>query len=168
MLSRAAFVVVTLAVHAPCAAGWSAACGARPGAISAPRSHCAMVFRAPKSDAETAIAQAEAAAKSAMSPEEWTEATRAAAKELLSSGGAHVAPVTDDASPPQTASFLPNLWGVGSVSAVPAEVAADPSRVLATVYEIGGPLTTVLSTSVAKTLPLIPHVGTPPAAAAAS
>ena len=30
---------------------------------------------------------------------------------------------------------------------------------LATLYEIGGPLTNVLSTSVAKQLPMIPHVG---------
>ena len=51
------------------------------------------------------------------------------------------------------------LWGVGSIPAVPEASASDPTRVLATVYEIGGPLTNVLSTSVAKQLPLIPHIG---------
>ena len=59
----------------------------------------------------------------------------------------------------QTAEFLKQLWDVDSIPAVPADAAADESRVLATVYEIGGPLTGILSTSVAKKLPLIPHVG---------
>ena len=43
--------------------------------------------------------------------------------------------------------------------AVPEASLADPGRVIATVYEIGGPLTGVLSGSVAKQLPLIPHIG---------
>jgi len=66
----------------------------------------------------------------------------------------------EDASvPQQRASFLKELWNVDSVPGVPAAAMDDSSRVLATVYEIGGPLTNVLSTSVAKKLPLIPHVG---------
>ena len=51
------------------------------------------------------------------------------------------------------------MWGVPGGPGVPAPSLADPGRVIATVYEIGGPLTGVLSSSVAKQLPLIPHIG---------
>lgn len=56
----------------------------------------------------------------------------------------------------QTAPFAERLWGVGTFAPVKP---ADPSRVKCTVYEIGGRLTDVLSTTCSKDLPLIPHVG---------
>ena len=56
---------------------------------------------------------------------------------------------------PQTASFTQALWGVESLPAV----GGDDGRVLVTVYEIGGGLTKLLSTTCSKTLPMIPHVG---------
>ena len=92
-----------------------------------------------------------------MSPKEYEEATRAAANAYLASNGAHAS----DGEPTgvQKAPFLKQLWNVNEIPAVPSEAAKDETRVLATIYEIGGPLTNVLSTSVAKQLPLIPHVG---------
>ena len=89
-----------------------------------------------------------------LSPQEYEEATRAAANRLITERGIHVEAAESSAT--QTAGFLKQLWNVDSVPALPTD---DPTRVVATIYEIGGPLTNVLSTSVAKQLPLIPHVG---------
>ena len=99
-----------------------------------------------------------------LTPAEYEQATREAAAAYLAAPGPHAAdapttPMPADAAAQQTADFLPQLWGVEAIAAVPQASRDDPTRVLATVYEIGGPLTGVLSTSVAKTLPLIPHVG---------
>lgn len=54
----------------------------------------------------------------------------------------------------QTAAFTSALWNVDTVPAV-----VPSSNVFCTVYEIGGSLTSVLSTTCSKQLPLIPHVG---------
>merc|ERR1719160_2015676 len=98
---------------------------------------------------------------SGMNPAEHEEATRSAAKEYLLTKGPHALAGAEGApgAQPQRASFLKQLWDVDEVDPLPAGAAEDPSRVRATIYEIGGPLTDVLSTSVAKKLPLIPHVG---------
>jgi hypothetical protein len=93
-----------------------------------------------------------------MSPAEYEAATRAAANEYLQSKGPHITDADANTQAPQVASFLKQLWDVDEISAVPV-TAVDADHVLATVYEIGGPLTGVLSTSVAKKLPLIPHIG---------
>jgi hypothetical protein len=116
------------------------------------------LFRTPKSTADTAEKQAALTAEQGMTPKEWEETTRNKATEYLAATGAHVASPPADA-PAQKVDFLKQLWGVDSIPAVPASVSEDSSRVLATVYEIGGPLTGILSTSVAKKLPLIPHIG---------
>jgi len=116
------------------------------------------VFKTPGSTDIAAEEQAARAAETGLSPQEYTIATRDAANAYLSTTGAH-AMGEDSSVPPQRSSFLRELWNVDSVPGVPAAAKDDPSRVLATVYEIGGPLTGVLSTSVAKKLPLIPHVG---------
>jgi len=84
--------------------------------------------------------------------------TRRTANEYLASVGAH-RDGSSSSSSAQTAGFLKQLWNVDSIPAVPDAASSETSRVLATIYEIGGPLTGVLSTSVAKKLPLIPHVG---------
>lgn len=118
----------------------------------------AQAFKTPKSTDTAAEDQARRAALSGLSPKEYEEATRQAAKAYLATEGAHKG-VSPSGTSPQRADFLQQLWDVDSVPAVPAEAADDESRVLATVYEIGGPLTNILSTSVAKKLPLIPHVG---------
>jgi len=117
-----------------------------------------MQFRSMKSTDDAADQQTARAAAAGMTPKEYEEATRRGANEYLMTTGAHVGGA-DPSGAVQDASFLPQLWDVKSVGAVSPEAAADPSRVLATLYEIGGPLTNVLSTSVAKQLPLIPHVG---------
>lgn len=88
-----------------------------------------------------------------MSPAEYAVATRETAKAYLAEKGPHV---DGDGAGSQTAEFLPELWGVSSIAEVPDE---NPRRVLATLYEIGGPLTAVLSKGVGKKLPLIPHIG---------
>jgi len=116
------------------------------------------VFRTPKSTDVAAAEQAARAAAEGMTPMEYEEATRRKANDWLGTEGAHTAGSSADA-PVQTAGFLKQLWDVDSIPAVPAEAKSDSGRVLATVYEIGGPLTGILSTSVAKKLPLIPHVG---------
>ena len=67
------------------------------------------------------------------------------------------AAATVDAAPSQTASFTRELWGVDAMPAIAP--GAEEERVLVTIYEIGGPLTTVLSTTCSKQLPMIPHVG---------
>jgi len=114
------------------------------------------LFKTPKS-VDPMAEQLSRVETSGMTPAEYEEATRSAANAYIASNGVHTAPVDD--SPPQTASFLKQLWNLDNVPAVPATMLNDPTRVLATIYEIGGPLTNVLSTSVAKQLPLIPHVG---------
>jgi hypothetical protein len=116
------------------------------------------VFKTPKSTDTAAADQAARAVAEGLSPKEYEEATRRAANDYLSTKGAHIGEPSTDASG-QTATFLKQLWDVDKIPALPADTKSDPSRVLATVYEIGGPLTGVLSTSVAKKLPLIPHVG---------
>jgi len=116
------------------------------------------LFRTPKSTDQAAAEQASRAEQSGMSPKEYEEATRAAANAYLQSRGAHASD-GEQTGQQQTAAFLKPLWNVNGIPAVPSEAANDESRVLATIYEIGGPLTNVLSTSVAKQLPLIPHVG---------
>jgi len=115
-------------------------------------------FRTPKSTDTAAAEQARRAAAVGLSPKQYEEATRQEANGYLAAQGAHIGEPSAGA-PVQRAEFLKQLWDVDSIPAVPAEAAADESRVLATVYEIGGPLTGILSTSVAKKLPLIPHVG---------
>jgi len=115
-------------------------------------------FKTPKSTDMAAADQAARAAAAGLSPKEYEERTRRTANEFLATPGAHSG-APDANAPVQRAEFLKQLWDVDSIPAVPADAAADPSRVLATIYEIGGPLTGILSTSVAKTLPLIPHVG---------
>jgi len=115
------------------------------------------VFKVPRSSDSAADEQAERAAATGMSPQEYEESTRQAADAYLASDGAHVG--GDGAGAPQKAAFLKQLWNVDSIPAPPEEALSDPARVLATVYEIGGPLTPILSTSVNKKLPLIPHVG---------
>ena len=114
------------------------------------------VFKTPKSTDVAAEEQARKAAMSGMSPQEYAKATTQAANDYLQTNGAHVG---TPSSAKQSAGFLKQIWDVDSIPAIPEEAASDPSHVLATVYEIGGPLTDILSTSVAKKLPLIPHVG---------
>ena len=113
-------------------------------------------FRTPKSTDTAAAEQAARAAALGLSPKDYEEATRRAGNQYLATNGAHVGEPTGGV---QRASFTKQLWDVDSIPAVPSDASADPARVLATVYEIGGPLTGILSTSVAKKLPLIPHVG---------
>ena len=142
------------------------ACALVPGHAPSVVSRCpacrmdaGQAFKTPKSTDTAAEEQAARAKASGMTPMEYEEATRRAANEYLMTKGAHAA--DDSATSPrtQTADFLKQLWDVDSIPAVPDAAAADSSRVLATIYEIGGPLTGILSTSVAKKLPLIPHVG---------
>jgi len=114
-------------------------------------------FNAPKSTEAADVAARERTAATGLSPEEWTEATRQKASDYLATNGPHVGAASEN-SPKQEAPFLKQLWDVDSISALPAD-GQDSSRVLATVYEIGGPLTNILSTSVNKKLPLIPHLG---------
>ena len=52
------------------------------------------------------------------------------------------------------ASFTDALWGLSELEEVTLS-----ANVSCSVYEIGGPLTKVLSTTCSKELPLIPHVG---------
>ena len=151
--------MVALALCAATALSWLP--GHAPLPVAAPRAASRLdgtVFKTPKSTDTAAEEQARRAAVANMSPAEYTVATRDAANAHLSSMGAH-AGESDASGGVQSASFLKQLWDVDSIPAVPAEAAADPGHVLATVYEIGGPLTDILSTSVAKKLPLIPHVG---------
>ena len=115
-------------------------------------------FKTPKSTDTAAEEQRKRAEAAGLSPMEYEEATRQAANAHLADVGAHVGSMASDA-PQQSADFLKQLWNVDSIPAVPSDAAANPARVLATIYEIGGPLTGILSTSVAKKLPLIPHVG---------
>ena len=116
-----------------------------------------MQFRAPGST-DTVVADQRARAEaSGQTPKEYEESTRRAANEYLASSGPHVRGSGD--GPVQRAPFLKQLWDVDAIPAVPAEALSNEENVLATFYEIGGPLTNVLSTSVAKQLPMIPHVG---------
>jgi hypothetical protein len=115
-------------------------------------------FKTPKSTDDAMVDQISRLESSGMSPAEYEQATRSAAKEYLMTKGPH-AEAEARSGEPQRASFLKQLWDVDEVDPLPAGAAADSSRVRATIYEIGGPLTNVLSTSVAKKLPLIPHVG---------
>jgi len=115
-------------------------------------------FKTPKSTDTAMDDQMKRLELSGLSPAEYEEATRQSAKAYLESNGAHIAPASA-ADGVQDAAFLKQLFGMNSIPAVPAAAKEDPTRVLATLYEIGGPLTNVLSTSVAKQLPLIPHVG---------
>lgn len=114
-------------------------------------------FNAPKSTEAADVAARERTAATGLSPHEWTEEARRKATEYLEAVGPHVGEASES-TPKQEAVFLKQLWDVDSIAGLPAE-AEDSSRVLATVYEIGGPLTNILSTSVNKKLPLIPHVG---------
>jgi len=151
--------MVALALCAATALSWLP--GHAPLPVAAPRAASRLdgtVFKTPKSTDTAAEEQARRAAVANMSPAEYTVASRDAANAHLASMGAH-AGESDASGGVQSASFLKQLWDVDSIPAVPAEAAADPGHVLATVYEIGGPLTDILSTSVAKKLPLIPHVG---------
>lgn len=126
------------------------------GSVRAPIAHM-QLFKTPTSTDTAAKEQEARAAASNVSPKEYADATRSAANSHLASVGAHFEGAVGAGT--QQASFLDLLWGVSSIPAVPEASASDPTRVLATVYEIGGPLTNVLSTSVAKQLPLIPHIG---------
>lgn len=60
----------------------------------------------------------------------------------------------------QQATFIPPLWGLRGVPQpeIPEPTVGD-NHVWFFVYDIGGPLTKVLSASVNKDLPLLPHVG---------
>lgn len=58
--------------------------------------------------------------------------------------------------PPQTVPFLKELVGETSVPGVPTR---EYDHVYATIYEIGGPVTEVLSFMVNKKMALVPHVG---------
>ena len=137
--------------------GLSAALLLGPSAAPTRHSDVVMQFKAPIST-DTAVADQQARSASAgLTPKEYEEATRQAGNAYLANEGAHVMSASGGAV--QKAEFLKQLWNVDSIPAVPADAAADSARVLATVYEIGGPLTGILSTSVAKKLPLIPHVG---------
>jgi len=130
------------------------------GPSVAPPRRCDVImqFRAPGSTDTAAADQQARAAASGLTPMAYEEATRQAANKYLSTNGAHIADATPG-GPVQKADFIKQAWNVDSIPAVPADAAADSARVLATIYEIGGPLTGILSTSVAKKLPLIPHVG---------
>jgi len=154
--------VMIVALVAPPAAGWSLSGGAlhSPAIAHAPPRHTAarlQLFNTPKSTDSAATEQAARASEAGLTPAEYEAATRAAANTYLKTMGAHSS--ASDGASAQTATFLKQLWDVNEIPAVPADAAADSSRVLATIYEIGGPLTDVLSTSVAKQLPLIPHIG---------
>jgi len=116
------------------------------------------VFKAPEATDNYLDDQQKRLEDSGLSPKEYEEKTRRIATAYLASEGAHLMEA-DASAAPQTASFLKKLWDVDSIPAVPQAAQDDSTRVLATFYEIGGPLTDVLSTSVAKTLPMIPHVG---------
>ena len=116
-----------------------------------------MQFRAPGSTDTAAEEQKARTEASGQTPKEYEESTRRAANDYLASNGPHVGGPGD--GPVQRASFLKQLWDVDSIPGVPAEALSNEDNVLATFYEIGGPLTNVLSTSVAKQLPMIPHVG---------
>jgi len=151
--------MLVLALAAP-AFGFSPSAG---GLSSAPRvarhAEPRLAFKNAQST-DTAVKDQLARAQAAgLTPIEYEKATRATATAYLAESGAHVADASTSDGPRQTAAFLKQLWGVDSVPAVPAAQLADETRVLATLYEIGGPLTNVLSTSVAKELPLIPHLG---------
>ena len=115
-----------------------------------------MQFKSMQSTDTAAAEQADRAKAAGMTPAEYEEATRMAANKYLADNGAHIG---GGGSGVQTADFLKQLWNVDSIPAISDESKSDSTRVLATVYEIGGPLTNILSTSVAKQLPLIPHVG---------
>jgi hypothetical protein len=114
-------------------------------------------FKTPKATDDFMADQLQRASESGMNPQEYEEATRRAANDYLTATGAHRG--GDGSGSPQSAGFLKQLWDVDSVPAIPDVAADDSSNVLATVYEIGGPLTGILSTSVTKKLPLIPHIG---------
>lgn len=157
-ITARSFLICALVVLAADAAFVSDVASAPSRSRRAITSVAMQVFKTPQSTDVAAQEQAARAAKEGMSPREYAVSTRLEANEYLASNGAHQMEV-DASVPPQRASFLRELWDVDSVPGVPAAAMTDPSRVLATVYEIGGPLTNVLSTSVAKTLPLIPHVG---------
>jgi len=116
------------------------------------------LFKTPKST-DPMSEQMSRLETSGMSPAEYEEATRCAANDYLRANGLHASSDEVTAGSPQRADFLKQLWNVDEVPSLPASAAQDPARVVATIYEIGGPLTGVLSTSVAKKLPLIPHVG---------
>lgn len=131
---------------------------ARSTAPQSTRRQVTMQFRAPGSTDQAATDQQARAEAAGLTPKEYEEATRRAANEYLATNGAHVGS-GDSPAPAQRASFLKQLWDVDAIPAVPAEAASNENNVLATFYEIGGPLTNVLSTSVAKQLPMIPHVG---------
>jgi hypothetical protein len=119
-----------------------------------------MVFRAPRSTDEAMEDQMMRLRTSGRSPKEYEEAIRSAANAYLTANGLHVGGADNPpTAPAQRASFLKQLWDVNEVPALPAATKSDSTRVVATIYEIGGPLTGVLSTSVTKKLPLIPHVG---------
>ncbi len=151
--------LLILALSRP-SAGWVATTGAlriSNGAASRTESPQLQLFKTPKSTDEAMADQMQRLQDSGMTPAQYEEATRQAANAHLKSAGAHAS--AGEAAGVQTANFLKQLWGVDSVPAVPTDAASDPTRVLATFYEIGGPLTGVLSGSVAKKLPLIPHVG---------
>lgn len=115
------------------------------------------VFKTPKATDDYMTDQLQRVAESGLTPKEYEESTRRTANEYLSTAGPHRS--GDGAGSPQSAGFLKQLWDVDTIPAVPEAVSGDESNVLATIYEIGGPLTGILSTSVAKKLPLIPHIG---------
>lgn len=131
---------------------------ARPAVVQTRSAPPLAAFKAPQATDTYLDDQQRRLEESGLSPKEYEAATRNRANAYLSENGAHVMPA-DESGPKQTAGFLKQLWDVDSIPAVPAAAAGDDSRVLATFYEIGGPLTNVLSTSVAKQLPMIPHVG---------
>ena len=116
-----------------------------------------MQFKSMQSTDTAAAEQADRAKAAGMTPAEYEEATRQAAKAHLQTIGLHADGAAGNGV--QSPEFVRKMWGVPSVPAVPEASLADPGRVIATVYEIGGPLTGVLSGSVAKQLPLIPHIG---------
>jgi len=144
------------------ATGWSApgSVWRSPTGAIVPTRHAAprlQLFQTPKSTDDAIVDQDARVAASGLSPAQYEAATRAAANAYLQSDGPHATDAVGGGAP-QTASFLRQLWDVDDIPAVPS-AAVDANHVFATVYEIGGPLTGVLSTSVAKTLPLIPHIG---------
>ena len=82
---------------------------------------------------------------------------RHAAKRHLQNCGAHHKGGKGTGT--QSARFLPALWGVDSIESPPDVAYQQKNRVMATLYEIGGPLTGMLSHSVDKCVPIIPHIG---------
>ena len=62
-------------------------------------------------------------------------------------------------SPMQSNALVKDLWGVEAIEGPTEAALADPRRVTAVIYDIGGVMKDVLSVSLSKRLAAIPHVG---------